>query len=105
MNAAHLHLMLTHLPVLASVFGALVLLLAIVKGGQDLRRYSLWIFVLAGFAAVPTYLSGQPASALLTKAMPGVWLPDASDQHAEIAVIALAASSTLALIAFAGLTA
>ncbi len=102
MNPAHLHLLITHLPVLGTVFGLGVLLLGVLQGNQPLRRASFWIFVLAAIAAVPTYLSGRPASALLLKLMPGMVM-DASDQHAEIAVIALVCSLLLGSVALAGL--
>ena len=102
LNPAHLHLMLTHLPVLGTLFGLGLLLLSILQANPDLRRVSLWAFVLAGLSAVPTYLSGRPASALLLKLMPGTSM-DASDQHAEIAIIALIASSVLGLVALVAL--
>jgi hypothetical protein len=102
MNPAHLHLMITHVPVLGSVFGFFLLVLALLKGDQDLKRMSLWIFVLAGLAAVPTYLSGRPANALLMQALPGTSM-DPVDQHAEIAIVALVAASVLGLFAWVGL--
>jgi len=94
--------MLTHVPVLGSLFGLLLLLLALLKGDQDLKRYSSWMFVLAGVAAVPTYLSGRPASALLLKAMPGMSM-DPGDQHAEVAIIALAGAALLGVLCLVGL--
>jgi phosphoglycerol transferase MdoB-like AlkP superfamily enzyme len=103
MNPAHLHLLVTHLPVLGSLFGLLLLLLALVQGNRDLQRTSLWVFILAGLAAIPTYLTGRPASTLLLKLMPGMSL-DAGDQHAEVAVLALVASSILGCVALIGVT-
>jgi uncharacterized membrane protein len=98
MNPAHLHLMITHLPVLGTLFGLLLLLASFVRGNQELKRISLWVFVLAAIAAVPTYLSGRPANAVLLKLMPG--MPnDPGDQHAEVAILALVASSVLGILA------
>ena len=102
MNSAHLHLMLTHVPVLGSILGLFLLVIALLKADRDLKRMSLWLFVLAGVAAVPTYLSGRPASAVLLKAMPGMPM-DPGDQHAEIAIVALVAASVLGFIALLGL--
>jgi len=96
--------MVTHLPVLGSLFGLLLLLLALLKGDYDLKRISFWVFVLAGLAAIPTYLTGRPASKLLMKMMPGMSM-DAGDQHAEIAVIALTAACLLGVVSLAGLLA
>jgi uncharacterized membrane protein len=103
MNSAHLHLMLTHVPILGSVFGLLLLVIALLKADHSLKPISLWLFVLAGLAAVPTYWSGRPASAVLLKVMPGMSM-DPGDQHAEIAMVALVAASVLGLIALLGLT-
>jgi uncharacterized membrane protein len=102
MNPAHLHLMLTHVPVLGALFGLLLLLLAVLQGNHELKRTSLWVFVLAAAAVVPTYFSGRPATTFLAKLMPGVFM-DAGDQHAEVAVLALIASSMLGVVALVGL--
>ncbi len=102
MNPAHLHLLLTHLPVLGSVFGLCLLLLALLQGNQELKRTSFWVFVLAACAALPTYFTGQPAGALLLKVMPGL-SPDPGDQHAEIAIVALIAAGILGAVALGGL--
>jgi uncharacterized membrane protein len=101
-NTAHLHLMLTHVPVLSTLFGLGLLLISLVQGNQDLRRVGLWACVLGALSAVPTYLTGRPASALLVKLLPGTSM-DASDQHAEVAVIALIATSVLGIAALIGL--
>jgi uncharacterized membrane protein len=102
MNPTHLHLITTHVPILGSFFGLALLLLALLQGNDQLKRTSLWVFVLAGLAAVPTYLSGRPASALLLKLMPGMSM-DPGDQHAEVAIVALVCASVLGILALAGL--
>lgn len=102
MNSAHLHLLITHLPVLGSLFGLCLLILARIQSNGPLARTSLWVFVLGALASIPTYLTGRPASVLLMKRMPGMSM-DASDQHAEIAVVALAAICVVGVVAAAGL--
>lgn len=102
MNPAHQHLIITHVPVLGSLFGLLLLSMGFVQASADLKRASLWIFVLAGLLTVPTYLTGRPASAVLIKAMPGM-SADLGDQHAEVAVISLVAASILGVAALGGL--
>jgi hypothetical protein len=69
-----------------------------------LERIALWVLALAGVAAVPTYLTGRPASALLSKVMPGLSM-DAGDQHAEVAALALTLSLVCAAVAATGLAA
>jgi uncharacterized membrane protein len=102
LNSAHLHLLITHLPVLGDLFGLLMLLIALAKGDRDLKRISLFVFMISAMAAVPTYLTGRTASTFLMKLMPGMSM-DAGDQHAEVAVIALAVGCVLGIVALAGL--
>jgi hypothetical protein len=104
MNPAHLHLMLTHVPILGSVFGLVVLLTGLGGRNREFTRLSLWIFVVSGLCVVPTYLTGRPASAVLTKMMPAM-SADTGDQHAEVAVIAMVASCVLGVAALAGICA
>ncbi len=102
MNSVHLHLIATHLPILGSFFGLCLLVLARIQSNGLLARTSLWVLLLAGVAAIPTYLTGRPASVLLMKRIQGISL-DASDQHAEVAVVALAAICVVGVVAAAGL--
>jgi hypothetical protein len=102
MNAAHLHLVITHLPVFGVMFGGGLLAAALVRSSQELWRTSLWVFLLSGLSSIPSYLTGRPASGFLTALLPGISM-DASDQHAEVAMLALVAASVLAVIALVGL--
>ena len=102
MNPAHLHLMITHVPVLGTVFGLCLLLLALLRRSDELKRIALLVFVVAALLALPAYLSGSSASDLLWRLMPGMMV-DTRDQHAEIAVLALAGSLVLGVVSLAGL--
>jgi hypothetical protein len=51
---------------------------------------------------LPAYLSGAPASEVLRQFTPGMTM-DASDQHAESAILAVAGSLVLGVVALAGL--
>jgi hypothetical protein len=102
MNAAHLHLLVTHVPTMAAIFGLVLLMLAFFKRSEDLKQTSLIFFLLAGVAAVPAYLTGHPAHDVLVK-MPVPVSQKLSDQHAEIAILALAASLALGVVSLAGL--
>jgi len=46
MNWAHVHLLLNHLPVVGTFFGVLLLLLALLRKSEELKRVSLGVFVL-----------------------------------------------------------
>jgi hypothetical protein len=98
MNAAHLHLILTHIPIFGCGVGLCLFVISLVGRSGELQRASLWMFTVTGLLTLPTYLTGRPANAFLMKLMPGM-PPDPSDQHAEIAVIALTCALLLSLAA------
>jgi hypothetical protein len=102
MNAAHLHLLITHVPTMAAIFGLGLLILGLFKRSEELKQTSLLFFVMAGASAIPAYLTGAPAHEILIK-MPIPVSLDASDQHAEVAILALAAASALGIVSLAGL--
>lgn len=98
MNAPHLHLLVTHVPVLGTVFGLCLLLLALARRSDELKRTSLLVFFVAGMLAIPAYVSGEPAADHLKRIFAGT-MADATDQHSEIAVIALTMSLIAGLLA------
>jgi uncharacterized membrane protein len=58
MSLSHLHLVLNHIPVIGSVIALGILLLALVRRSDDLRRAGLEVVVVVGLLSLPTYLSG-----------------------------------------------
>lgn len=101
MDIAHVHLVLTHIPVLGTVFGLMVLIYAIIRGNADIMVVSLWTFVLSGLAAVATYFTGEGAEDIVEK-LPGV-SESIIEVHQDFAGYALFASALLGLIALGGL--
>jgi hypothetical protein len=100
-TAAHVHLLLGHVPVVALLFGAIWLALGVWRGSQEVQQAALGMFTLAAALTVPLYLTGQPATGLI-KGLPG-----SSDrileQHEAAAGVALAACLGLGLVAVGGL--
>jgi len=93
--------MLTHLPVLGVLFGALLLVVGIVRQNDVLRRTALVVFVATGLLAGVTYLTGEPAEEAVEH-LPGV--SDAIvESHEDAALVATLAAAALAVIAAAGL--
>lgn len=101
MNAAHWHLALNHLPVLGTVFGLALLVLAQLKSSQELIRVSFGMFVVIAVLAVPAYLTGKPAEDAV-KGLPGV-SNTLLEQHEEVAQIAFTGLVILGVTALAGL--
>ena len=61
LNAPHLHLLVNHAPVFASVFAALLLLWALLRRTAEARRLALAGVVVVGLATLPAYFTGGPA--------------------------------------------
>ena len=101
MNAAHLHLLINHVPVLGTVFGLILLGVALLRRSPELLRASLVAFVLTGIAAAVAYLTGEPAEgriedlAGVSEALIG--------RHEDAAVVSLVGASILGLVSVAGL--
>lgn len=101
MNAIHLHLMLNHIPVLGTAFGLGLLILALFRKSEELKKAALGVFVIVALFAVPVYLTGEPAEDV-AKPLPGVSKP-LIEQHEEAAVVAFTGIVVLGVAALAGL--
>ncbi len=63
MNAAHLHLVLNHIPVIGSAIAIFVLLIGILKKSDDVKKVSVLILILTALITIPVYLTGEKAQA------------------------------------------
>ena len=104
MNAAHLHLLTNHFPVLGTLFGLSLLLIALLRRSDELKRISLGVFIVIALLAVPTYLSGEPAEDLMKNILgvSEVFLEE-HEEAAQVAftgVLILGAASLYGLIWF-----
>ena len=63
MNAAHLHLVLNHFPVIGSAIAIFVLIIGILKKSDDIKKTGAMIIVLTALITIPVYLSGEDAQA------------------------------------------
>lgn len=61
MNGAHIHLIVTHLPVLGVCFGAALLAFGLIRGNRVMQQVALTVLVLAGVTAGLAYLTGEGA--------------------------------------------
>jgi uncharacterized membrane protein len=101
MNAAQVHMALNHVPVLGAVFGLILLAVAVIASSPVLRRTALAVLVATALAAVPVFLSGEPAEEVVERA-PGV--SEATiEPHEEAAEAALVAVSILGVLSLAAL--
>jgi uncharacterized membrane protein len=61
MTAAHLHLLLNHIPVLGTFFGLILLFLGLTKRSKTLQIAGLATFFIVGLVTIPAYLTGEAA--------------------------------------------
>ena len=101
MNWAHIHLSLNHLPVVGTIFGVLLLLLALVRKSEELKRVSLGVFVFTALLALPVYFTGEPAEKVVEH-LPGVAEP-LIERHEDAALFALLMAGGAGVVALAGL--
>ena len=66
LNFAHLHLLLNHFPIIGTSFALSLFLVSFFGKNQDLRRASYIIFAGVGLLAIPTFLTGSGAQAMLS---------------------------------------
>ena len=102
MNAAHLHLMVNHLPVTGLLFGLIFLLVAMPGRNKTLIKVSLWILVLVAVLTIPAYVTGGAAKEMMA-GFPGISAelvsePEESAEKAFIAVIGLGVIAALGLL-------
>jgi hypothetical protein len=100
-TAAHLHLALCHVPILAILFGLGWLAFGAWRGSRDIQKAALVMFVMAGVLSVPLYLTGKAAAGVV-KGLPG-YSDSILEQHQASAAVTLAGCLVLGMVALAGL--
>ena len=96
MDLTHLHLMLNHLPVVGVIFGFLILLWGFLRGYEEVKNVGLVILIFTAAAAVPVYLTGEPAEEAVEN------LPGVAEQIIEIHESSALLSLILAIVTGAG---
>ncbi len=87
MNSVHVHLLLTHVPVIGAIFGFVLLAISIgIKSGQ-LYKVSIGIFLAVAVFAIPVYFTGEGAEEIIED-LPGVE-EHIIEQHEEAALVSL----------------
>ena len=99
MNAAHVHLVLNHVPLVGAIAGVLLLLAALARRSDELARAGLVAVVLSAAVVAPVYLSGTRAEDRV-EGLPGV--QEASierhEEAAELSAVVLAAVGVQCLV-------
>lgn len=99
MNEAHIHLLLNHSPILGSLFGAVLLLVAVLRRNEVLIRTGLITLIVAAALAIPTQLSGEGAEEVVED-RPGVSeaLIEKHSEAADVAFWTIEVTAALGLV-------
>jgi len=102
MNGAHVHLIVTHLPVLGVGFGTALLAVGLLGKHRVVQQTALCVLVLAGLAAGAAFLTGEGAEEAIESTL-GTAKPYL-EEHEEAGLIGLvvaAISGVMALVVLA----
>src|SRR4029450_3168078 len=101
LSAAHVHLLLNHIPILGTLFSLLLLLYGVVRKSDEIKKVSFGGFITTSLVTIPAYGSGLAATVLVEG------LPDVSktiiEKHQQAALITLIAIEILGAVALLGL--
>jgi uncharacterized membrane protein len=93
MNAAHLHILINHFPIIGLIFSLGIFLVAAVRKRPDLARTALVMLVVVALISIAVYLTGEPAEEIV-ESLPGT-SETILERHEEAGLIALVALEVL----------
>ncbi len=100
-NSAHIHLVLNHVPVIGTPLALLILIVALVRRNDDMKKLALWLLALLAVLSIPAYLTGEPAEKTVN-GLPGV-IGSVIERHEEAGQLALILISAAGVFAVGAL--
>ncbi|GAA4732420.1 hypothetical protein [Flavisolibacter ginsenosidimutans] len=101
MNSVQVHLALTHVPVILSFVGLIMLVIAFFIKNSTLTKTSYILLLVAGVAAMPVFFTGEGTEEAIEN-LPGV-SESVIERHEEVAKLAMIAIAAAGLVALAAL--
>jgi uncharacterized membrane protein len=101
MNASQIHLALTHVPVVLSFIGLVILSIGMLKKNETITKTSFYLLLAAGIFTVPVYLTGEGTEEAVEN-LPGV-SESLISKHEDVANLTLIVISLTALMALSGI--
>jgi drug/metabolite transporter (DMT)-like permease len=101
MDAVHFHLLITHLPVFASVFGAALLAWGLFRDSRETRQAAYFLLFLAALGAMASNVSGEEAEHAVED-LPGV-MESLIEEHEESVSLVLWMLIPCGLLSVAGI--
>jgi len=99
MDNTHLHLMLTHVPIVGMIIGTIMLIFGLIRKSEQLKEFSLALLVIMALVTIPVFLTGEPAEETVENiaGIPEVVIEE-HEESAEIAIWIMMAAGALSLI-------
>jgi uncharacterized membrane protein len=101
MNESQIHLSLTHVPVILSFAGLIVLAVALIIKNDTVAKTSFYLLLFAGLMAIPVFFTGEGAEEMVEK-LPGV-SENIISRHETIATISMTVIALTGALALIGL--
>lgn len=101
MNSVQLHLALTHVPVILSLIGLVMLIVALVMKNKTVMTTSYFLLMIAGLAALPVFFTGEGAEESVEN-IAGV-SEAVIEKHEEVAKMAMISIAIAGLLAMGAL--
>jgi uncharacterized membrane protein len=101
MDQTHMHLMITHLPIVGSVLGAIVLAYGLWTKSIHTQISAYIVFLISSIGAIVSYLTGEAAEETVEHI--GGISENLVEQHEEFALIAFVALVILGLMSLIAL--
>lgn len=101
MDLPHSHLLLNHFPVIGTIIGGCLFLVALIAKSNDLKRASLAVLLGIALISIPTYITGNGAQDVI-KSLPGV-SKSQMEAHESAAWVALGFMEFTGAFAWLGL--
>ena len=101
MNAAHLHLLFTHFPLVGFGIALLVNIYGMFRKNPEIIKLNFWLYILVGISALAAYLTGNGAEEIM-KTYPGV-TEDITELHEHFALVFLIGALLTACVSLYGL--
>ena len=101
MNGTHLHLAVSHFPVVGMIIGFLVYVVGLIKKNDEVIKVSLGLFVLNLIFVAPTYFSGEGAEEIIEH-LPG-FNETFIEKHEALAPFAAGAVVWVGVLSIVGL--
>lgn len=101
MDQTHIHLVITHLPIVGSILGGLVLAYGLWTKGSETKIAAYGLFIISSVGAGIAYLTGEAAEESVEN-LAGVF-EATIERHEEFALFALISLTTLGVASILGI--